>query len=607
MSSVVDKRLRFSAIDKVSSVTDRIGSKFPKLTKNVQRANKSFERLEKSTATVKRNLSRIGGTVRNVGLGMTAGLTLPILAFGAQMFETSRTFDQSMNKVQALTGASTKEIMAMRNEAKKLGSTTAFSASQASDAMAFFGQAGFNTNQILKATAPTLALAAASATDLATTADIASNIMGGFNIKADEMTRVADVLALTTAKGNVNLEMMGETMKDAAPVALKYGATLEETSALVAKLGDAGIQGSKAGTTLKNMFLQLTTATPRVQKILQALGVKAIDPSTGKMRKMTDILVDLNKGFKGKNISEAKRLAILNEVFGKRAIAGAGVLLDAVAQTDKKTGKLVNTVAELEDKLKGSTGAASRMQNTLEKGLPGAVNSFKSAWEGVQLAFADSGIKDTIASILRGLTSLFQWVSRLNPTILKWVSIMALVVAAIGPVVAFIGMMIALMPALITGWNVLTVAITGSQVAFLPLLLIMLKFIAIAALVATAATMIYKNWQPIKQFFVDFFKAPIEQAKDLFKWIGKITGISSLLGFGDKTDENLKKQGFKIEGAKGSPTSSESMTKKNFEFQQRKIQAGVDIKFSNMPKDTRVMTDDRDSLLNIDTGMMGAI
>jgi len=608
MSSIVDKKLRFKAVDNVSGVVDRLSSKFPKLTKNAIKSQRAFERVQKSSAKMRQNLSRVGNGMKSTGLAMTMGLTLPIAAFGASAFKTAATFDKSMNKVQALTGASEKSLKSMREEAKRLGSTTAFSASQAGDAMAFFGQAGFNTNEILKATGPTLALAAASSTDLATTADIASNIMGGFNIKASEMGRVADVLALATAKGNINLSMMGETFKDAAPVALKYGSSLEEVSALTAKLGDAGIQGSKAGTTLKNMFLKITAAGPRAQKILKALGVQAIDPATGKMRKMTDILVMMNKGFKSKNVGEAKKLAILNEIFGKRAIAGAGVLLNAVQQMDPATGKVTNAVADLEKKLKGSTGAAKEMQKTMQKGLPGAIASVKSAFEGFQIAFMDSGIKEFIADIINGIAKFFRWMSKLNPTLLKWGGIIAAVVAVMGPLVLIMGTIIAALPMLITGFEALAVIFPIMQAGLAPTLLLFAKFALVAGAIAFVAFSIIKNWEPIKNFFADLFTSPIQQIKDMIFWLGKISGISSLLGIGDDTDEKLKAQGFKFQGEPaGDPTKSEELTKKNSEFLLRKQQASVDVKFSNMPKDTRVMSEDRESILNIDTGLMGAI
>src|SRR5699024_5782499 len=101
-------------------------------------------------------------------------------------------FDKSMNRVAALSGATGDELDAMRDQAKDLGRTTSFSASQAADAMGFLAMAGFKTNDIIKVMPGTLSLAAAGQMDIARTADIASNVLTGFGLEAAEMNRVAD-------------------------------------------------------------------------------------------------------------------------------------------------------------------------------------------------------------------------------------------------------------------------------------------------------------------------------------------------------------------------------------------------------------------------------
>lgn len=607
----VDKKIRFRAIDSVTAVVDKMGGAFKKINKVAERTQKKFDRLDQSTKTLKRSLKGVGGSLKSIGSTMTVGLTAPIAAFGAMAFKTAVGFDKSMNKVQALSRASAKEISALRKQAKLLGSETSFSASQAAEAQAFFAQAGFKTNEILKATPATLALAAATSTDLAQSADILSNVMGGFNVKADQAGKFVDVLSSVTARGNINMEMIGETMKDAAPVAQKFGASIEETAALTAKLGDAGIQGSKAGTTLKNMFLNLSAPTTRIKKIMGALGVQTVDPVTGKMRKMTNILVDMNKAFQAKGISDSKKLAILNEVFGKRAIAGAGVLLNAVSQVDEKTGKTVNTVAELTKELENSNGVAKEMEKTMLKGLPGSTASFTSAFEALQIAIMDSGIKDVLAEIINKVADLFRWIANLNPVVLKWGAIIAGVVAVIGPLLFVLGGIVSALPFLISGFQALAVIFPTMQAGLLPTILLLGKFLLIAGLVATAAVMIMNNWKPIKQFFIDLFNEPLQQLKDMVDWAGKLAGLGTFFGPDpDSVDEKLKAQGFRFSAAgdpTGDPTGSKELTKKSFEFKERQMNAAVDVRFSNMPKDTKVITDDKESILNVSTGMMGAI
>lgn len=608
MPKRAEAQLQLKAVDKMSKVIDKIKGKFPGLTSTMRRSTAQFKVMQRRTDSFKKSLGAMGGKMKSIGKSMTIGLTAPLFAFGALAIKTATDFEGGMNKVQALTGETGAQFDKMRNLAKQLGATTQFSATQAADAMAFLGQAGFKSNEILKATPAILSLAAASSTDLAQTADILSNVMGGFNLTAGQSGRVADVLAKATARGNVNMEMLAETMKDAAPVAQKFGLSLEEVSALTAKLGDAGIQGSKAGTTLKNMMLNLAAPTKKIKDIMNALGVKAVDPATDKLRSMTAILSDMNKQFQAKGIKGAKKLAILNEIFGKRAIAGAGVLLDAVAKIDPITGKAVNTIAQLTEELKNSQGAAKKMADTMQKGLPGAFKSLASSFEGVQLAILDlkfggKSLSQIIVELVGKVTSFFQSLSTTNTTMLKWGVIIAGIVSVIGPMIGVMGIVLTMLPSMITGFNLMVAAFGFLKVAAAKALIPMLPYLAAIALLGVAAFLIIKNWSPIKSFFQDLFTNPLQQLKDMLGFLGKISGISSLFGGGDDTDAKLKAQGFNIK-EKGASTGARVAVKESQENKIRNQKARLDVNFSNMPKDTNVTADDKGGLIESMTGLM---
>jgi len=609
MPKTAEGKLRLKAIDNMSRVIDGIKNKMPGMTRSVRKASTSFKLLQRRSEGFTKSAKKMGRSMQNIGKKATVGLTAPIGAFGALAVRTGINFEKSMNKVSALTGESGDALKAMRKEAKKLGSETAFSASQAADAMAFFGQAGWDANEIIAGTGPTLALAAASGTELAQSADILSNIMGGFGKKAEQANEIAGKLALTTAKGNVNLEMLGETFKDAGPVAFAAGNRFETVAALTAKLGDAGIQGSKAGTTLKQMFSQLAGPTTRIKKIMGELGVKSVDPATGKLRDMGEILVDLNKSFQAKGIKGAKKLAVLNEIFGKRAVAGADVLLNAVGKIDAKTG--LNSVQKLVGLLdKDGPKAAKKMAKTMMKGLGGAFTQLGSAFEGVQLAILDldfggKKLGDRIVEIVTKLTKFLQGLSTTNKTMLKWIVIIGGVLAVIGPFVGILGTILFMVPSMVTGFNMLVAVLGALKVALaaaaIPAAILMAKFL----LVAGAAYLIYKNWKPIKAFFVDLFTDPLQQIKDMVKWIGKISGISSLFGLGDDTDEKLRAQGFKLPDEGGAPTKATQAIKDSSERKKREKKGVLDVNFSNVPKDTVIMLDDRESIVDNLTGAAG--
>lgn len=589
MAKDLSFRVRFKAVDKLSAQIDKVSSKFPKLSRSVTRSNNAFKILQIRTAKIKRNLKAVGSSFQSAGTKLTAGLTVPLLGLGVMAIKTTANFQAGMNKVQALTGATGGELDKLSEQARNLGSTTAFSANQATEAMAFFGQAGFNTNQILKATPATLDLAAASSTDLARSADILSNVMGGFQIKAGGAGDIADILAKATAKGNINMEMLGETMKQAGPVAQKFGSSIAETAALTAKLGDAGIQGSLAGTTLKNMFLRLAAPTSKISGALKNIGVSTKD-ANGKLKPMTEILVEMNKQFSAKGLGKAQKLKVLNDIFGLRAVAGAAVLVEKVNEFDKKSGKSVNTIKELTKGLEDSTGAAKEMAETMLKGLPGAIVKLKSAFEGLLLKLGvEGGLAGFAEKVINKLTGLVQWITKLSPLTIKIGLAFAAFAAALGPLLLLFGTALVMLPSLITGWNLMTASLAGSQIALAPMLIVMAKFIVLAGLFAVLATKIMQNWEPIKAFFADLFENPLEQIKDMFKWASKLLGLTSLFG-GKSVDDKLREQGFTIVEAPESG-SKEVLKNQKEEKKMRDQKATVGVEFSNLPQGAKTSTD----------------
>jgi len=631
MANNYNVKWNFGVTDKLTSPLRKMSKSFEPLTKSAKRANRQFKIMQSNTAGLRNRINKTGKSIAGAGKSMTMGLSAPIAAFGALSLRSALTFEQSMNKVEALTKASGKELVAMRDMAKDLGSTTAFSASQAADAMSFLGMAGFKTNQILEATPALLNLAAASGTDLGRSADIASNILGSFGLKAKEMGRVADVLAATTAGANVDMEMMAESMKAAAPVAKMYGLTLEETAAVTGLLGNVGIQGSLAGNSLKNMFLNLTAPTSRAKALIKGLGVQVVDQS-GKMRKLNDILIDLGPAL-GK-LPKAKQLAVLNEVFGKRAIAGAGELLTQALNIGQD-GK--NAISRFTEELEKSNGAAKRMADIMMKGGPGAAKAFSSALEGLQIALSESGLMNGFTVVATLMADFFRWISALpKPVRFTIVTILTLV-ATIGPLLLIIGKLITMWPLVITAVNglgasliflkgiffklafllkgvvifafkALVFLIKGAAIiAFKALVAVLTTMLGALSLLGVAAFMIYKNWKPIKAFFSDFLTDPIQQIKDMIGWVKEL-GNSALNIFGlggESVDDKLKKQGFTISGPSGENVGAKKQIEKSNEMKAREVKAFLGIDFANMPKGTKVRSEDPDRMISF-TGMAGA-
>jgi hypothetical protein len=165
------------------------------------KAGKAFVELFVDQSPLVRGLKRAQAKLRAFGAGLKSmgtrllGLGTTVAAPFALSSKVFASFESQMARVQALTGATTQDFARLKAEAKRLGRTTVFSASQAAEAMSFFALAGFKVDQILRAVGPTLNLAAAGQIEIAQAADIAAKIMAGMGLEADELGDAVDVMA----------------------------------------------------------------------------------------------------------------------------------------------------------------------------------------------------------------------------------------------------------------------------------------------------------------------------------------------------------------------------------------------------------------------------
>lgn len=277
-------------------------------------------------------------------------------------------FEKAMSRVGALSGATGKELEALEKTALELGKSTVFSASQAAEGMQYLAMAGFEVNDTIAAMPGLLNVAAAGQLELGTAADITSNILSGFGIAAEETGKVADVLTKAFTSSNTSLESLGETMKYAAPIASAAGFGLEEVAAAAGMLGDAGIQGGQAGTTLRGVMLRLVNPPKQAADALNALGVSITD-SAGEMKPLAEIVTDLEKATEG--MTDAQRTAIISQIAGQQAASGLLAIMDMGG--DK--------LAEFTEELENAGGTAERVANEQIDNLAGDIELLKSALE----------------------------------------------------------------------------------------------------------------------------------------------------------------------------------------------------------------------------------
>jgi len=575
MAKTRDLVLRFRALDRVSKTLDKVRKRFPKLARAARRASQAFQIFSARTKVFRDAMNKVGRGMRNVGTTMTTRVSAPIGLAGAAILRTGVMFEKSINKVAAITdtiikGKITPEFEALEKQALMLGSSTEFSSTQAADAMALLGRAGFKVNEILESTDDVLALASASGMDLAFSADVMAKTIRAFGLSAKDATRVSDVLSDVSRRTNVDLETISETFKDAAPIAKAYGLSLEQTAAITGLLGDVGIQGSKAGTTLKSIMLKLAAPSDKARKFMEAMGISVTDAS-GKMRSAGKILTEIGPKLAGLN--KDKQLLVINELFGLRGIAGAAALMERAIAEGK------NPIAELSKALEGSTGAAKEMQATMLRGSVGVLARFQSALEGVGLAFAKSGLLESFASILEDLAKMLSSLSKLNPQVLKTITIIAGLVAILGPALAAIGFMvqgIAQLTIVFAALKAATVFVAGVLGAVtLPMWGIVAAVVAVVAIVGR----LIQKWSSLVSAW--------KKGKGVLDSISRAGKV--FFGFGDEQSDG-KKKGVKTKSmfgpATGAAAKQQNMPGRVDVNSNQNFNGQLDINFKNAPKGT---------------------
>ena len=442
-----------------------------------------------------------------------AGITAAAVSFAG--------FESSMLRVQAVSGATKDQMAQMTDQAKLLGSTTEFSASQAADGMGYLAQAGFDANEVLAAMPGVLDLATAGQLGLAEASDIASNVLSGFGLEATEVSRAADVLAHTAASSNTNIQELGESFTYVAPTAKLTGQEMEDTAAAIGKLGDAGIKGSAAGTGLAAVLITLQKNSGASADELKRLGVNVFDAS-GNMRPLNDIMIDLQASGAG--------AAEMTKIFNTRALRTAAVLKDASAET-----------AILSGELRNAEGAGKAMAEIMRGGLKGSFDSLKSATEGLFIAIGEK-LAPALNTLMGIVTSVIRGFADLPGPVLAVVAVLGVLVAAIAPVLFIGGTMLSLLG---TGWPIAMkaarVAMVFTSTAARAMWVAITGPVGLAvtavALLVTAFVIFRKQIGNVLSSVIEFVLPWAERLVDILGWPAKM--VANLFGQGGEVQDAI--------------------------------------------------------------------
>lgn len=460
-----------------------------------EQANQSATAMQKIAATGEQ-LKNVGGNIESAGKKLLP-VTATVTALGTASVKTAADFEAAMSKVAAVSGASASEMEALTAKAREMGSKTKFSASEAAEAMNYMAMAGWKTEDMLSGIEGVMNLAAASGEDLATTSDIVTDALTAFGLTAQDSGHFADVLAAASSNANTNVSMMGETFKYCAPIAGSLGFSVEDTAEAIGLMANAGIKSTQAGTSLRTI---MTNLSGEVKICGDSIGEVTIATSNadGSMRDLSDILADCRIAFAG--LSESEKAAAAESLVGKNAMSGFLALMNA-GEGD---------INKLSGAIDGCDGAAQKMADTMNNNLEGQLTILKSALEELAISFGQLLIP-ALREVVQWLQGFIGFLNSLPEGVKKTIMVIALVAAALGPVLIIVGKVISAIGTIMTIVPKVAGVINVVKGAFAALNATMLAnpiVLIIAAIAALVAAFIYlwNNCDGFRQFWIDLWE-----------------------------------------------------------------------------------------------------
>ena len=484
----------------------------------------NMRKMAREAKAAGKSIQSAGNAIQNAGKSLTKTVTAPIAGVGIAAIKTAADYESAMSNVKAITGATGNDFKKLEKLGKDLGASTAWSAKECAEAMQYTGMAGWTAKNNVEGLKGILDLASASGTDLARTSDIMTDAISAFGYKASDSAKFADTMTKACTSANVSVETLGESYKYCGAISGTMGYSIEEVTTSLAAMGNMGIKGSQAGTTLKNAISNMAAPTKNMKAAMDDLKI-SITNQDGSMKSWGDVIKNLQTSFKG--LTQDQQAAYAKQLFGKESMAG----MLAIINTSTKD------YNALSDAIKNSGGAANEAAQTQLDNLNGQLTLLKSALEGAAITIGDK-LTPYVKTAVGWVQKATDWFNSLSDaqvtSIMKWAGI----AAAIGPCILIFGKVVTGVGKAVSIFGRISgaVAKAGSVMALItsPAGIV----IGVLAAIAVAAVLVVKNWDKIKPvimnvkaWFVETFGGTIKQAINGFKKVltSAMNGIKAVM------------------------------------------------------------------------------
>lgn len=404
---------------------------FDSLQREIVETEQKLKSLKETTGSASANLAKVsavsgefGNKVKGVGqslLPVTGALT----GVGAASTVMANNFNDAMSQAAGALDKPMSEMEDLRQLAIQTGQDTVFSATDAGNAITELAKGGL-TEADIKAGAlkTTMDLAASSGMDLGEAANVVVQAMGAFGLSANESAEAANALAGAAAASSTDVEPLTQALAQCSAGAKNAGWSIQETTAVLARFADAGIEGSDAGTSLKTMLQRLAAPTDSAATMIEQLGIQTRD-SSGTLLGASEIAEELQDKLGG--LDSASRDAALSTIFGSDAMRAATVMMNSGTEGLQK---YIDAANDQE--------AAQRLANSQMSDGSRAIEELKGSLETAAIQTGDT-LAPIVQKVAELITALVNKFSALPEGVQQVIVVVGILVAALGPLLMVIG------------------------------------------------------------------------------------------------------------------------------------------------------------------------
>ncbi|MCM1315126.1 MAG: phage tail tape measure protein [Prevotella sp.] len=379
----------------VANMTENVGTSIKQLPSKI---GESFKNVAGTVggflAEIPEKVSGIFSDTVGILQNIAAKVTTTGVNFLKESVNAGADFDKSMAQVAATMGKSVEDVGGLRDFALEMGNSTAFSATEAADALNYMALAGYDAETSVSMLPNVLNLASAGGISLANASDMVTDSQSALGLSLDETAELVDKMAAASSSSNTSVAQLGDAILTVGGTAKKLKGGTTELATVLGILADNGIKGSEGGTALRNMLNSLISPTTEAAELLDSMGISLYDEA-GNMRSLNDVFLDLRGGMESL-ATQAERDQILTTIFNARDLKSAEALLSNVG----------TRYEDLSRKIADSDGAAKKMADTQLDNLAGDITLFQSALEGVKISLSDKvtpALRDAVQIGTKGL------------------------------------------------------------------------------------------------------------------------------------------------------------------------------------------------------------